>query len=90
MPQFGVDGDVVDISLIQVSVSNWDKTIAVIHTPLHLLGSGKRRNAALSPLQHNHFRTLRCCVVSMAKREMPISSPPSSSIKVTGSTGFTM
>ena len=32
MPQFGVDGDVVDISLNQVSVSNWDRTIAVIPT----------------------------------------------------------
>lgn len=32
MPQFGADGDVVDISLHAVSVQNWDKTITVIPT----------------------------------------------------------
>jgi miniconductance mechanosensitive channel len=32
MPQFGADGDVVDIGLNQVKVSNWDRTISVIPT----------------------------------------------------------
>lgn len=32
MPQFGADGDVVEISLHAVSVQNWDKTITVIPT----------------------------------------------------------
>lgn len=32
MPQFGADGDVVDISLHAIRVRNWDKTITVIPT----------------------------------------------------------
>lgn len=32
MPQFGADGDVLDIALNTVSVVNWDKTITVIPT----------------------------------------------------------
>jgi miniconductance mechanosensitive channel len=32
MPQFGADGDVVDIALNTVSVQNWDRTITVIPT----------------------------------------------------------
>lgn len=32
MPQFGADGDVVDISLHAVRVQNWDRTITVIPT----------------------------------------------------------
>lgn len=32
MPQFGADGDVIDISLHAVRVQNWDKTITVIPT----------------------------------------------------------
>ncbi len=32
MPQFGADGDVVDIALHVVKVQNWDKTITVIPT----------------------------------------------------------
>ncbi|WP_167392945.1 mechanosensitive ion channel family protein [Prosthecochloris marina] len=30
MPKYGVDGDVIDISLVTVSVQNWDKTISTI------------------------------------------------------------
>ncbi|KZK73872.1 MAG: mechanosensitive ion channel protein MscS [Pelodictyon luteolum] len=30
MPQYGADGDVIDISLVTVSVQNWDKTISTI------------------------------------------------------------
>ena len=30
MPKYGADGDVVDISLVTVSVQNWDKTISTI------------------------------------------------------------
>lgn len=32
MPQFGADGDVIDIALNTISVQNWDKTITVIPT----------------------------------------------------------
>ena len=32
MPQYGADGDVVDISLTTVKVQNWDKTIITIPT----------------------------------------------------------
>lgn len=32
MPQFGADGDVIDIALNTVRVQNWDKTISVIPT----------------------------------------------------------
>ncbi len=32
MPQYGADGDVVDISLTTVKVQNWDKTITTIPT----------------------------------------------------------
>ncbi|WP_034916223.1 mechanosensitive ion channel domain-containing protein [Erwinia sp. 9145] len=32
MPKYGADGDVVDISLTTVKVSNWDKTITTIPT----------------------------------------------------------
>jgi miniconductance mechanosensitive channel len=32
MPQFGADGDVLDVSLTTVKVQNWDKTIATIPT----------------------------------------------------------
>lgn len=32
MPQFGADGDVIDMALNAVSVQNWDKTITVIPT----------------------------------------------------------
>lgn len=32
MPQFGADGDVVDIALHSVKIQNWDKTISVIPT----------------------------------------------------------
>lgn len=30
MPKYGADGDVIDISLVTVSVQNWDKTISTI------------------------------------------------------------
>jgi miniconductance mechanosensitive channel len=32
MPQFGADGDVIDVSLTTVKVQNWDKTITTIPT----------------------------------------------------------
>ncbi len=32
MPQFGADGDVIDVSLTTVKVQNWDKTISSIPT----------------------------------------------------------
>ena len=41
MPQFGADGDVVDIALTAVRVRNWDKTISVIPTHKFLDNSFK-------------------------------------------------
>lgn len=42
MPQFGADGDVVDVQLHTVKVQNWDKTITTI--PTHRLISDSFRN----------------------------------------------
>ena len=42
MPQFGADGDVVDIALYTVKVQNWDKTITTI--PTHKLIEASFKN----------------------------------------------
>ncbi len=42
IPQFGVDGDVVDIGLHTVKVQNWDKTITTV--PTHRLISDSFKN----------------------------------------------
>jgi miniconductance mechanosensitive channel len=42
MPQFGADGDVIDVQLHTVKVQNWDKTITTI--PTHRLISDSFRN----------------------------------------------
>jgi miniconductance mechanosensitive channel len=42
MPQFGADGDVVDVQLHTIKVQNWDKTITTI--PTHRLISGSFKN----------------------------------------------
>ena len=42
MPQFGADGDVIDVQLHTVKVQNWDKTITTI--PTHRLISDAFRN----------------------------------------------
>ncbi|MDJ0710712.1 MAG: mechanosensitive ion channel [Woeseiaceae bacterium] len=42
VPQFGADGDVVDVQLHTVKVQNWDKTIATI--PTHRLISDSFKN----------------------------------------------
>jgi len=42
MPQFGADGDVVDIALHTVKIQNWDKTITTI--PTHRLISDSFKN----------------------------------------------
>ena len=42
MPQFGADGDVVDVQLHTVKVQNWDKTITTI--PTHLLITDSFKN----------------------------------------------
>jgi len=42
MPQYGADGDVIDISLHTVKVQNWDKTITTI--PTHKLISESFKN----------------------------------------------
>mgnify|MGYP001821802524 CR=1 FL=1 len=42
MPQFGADGDVVDVELHTIKVQNWDKTITTI--PTHRLISDSFKN----------------------------------------------
>ena len=42
MPQFGADGDVIDVQLHTVSVQNWDKTITTI--PTHRLITNSFKN----------------------------------------------
>ena len=42
MPQFGADGDVIDVQLHTVKVQNWDKTITTI--PTHKLISDSYKN----------------------------------------------
>ncbi len=41
-PQFGADGDVIDIALHTVKIQNWDKTISII--PTHKLISSSFKN----------------------------------------------
>ncbi|MDP6353037.1 MAG: mechanosensitive ion channel family protein [Alphaproteobacteria bacterium] len=42
MPQFGADGDVIDVALHTIQVQNWDKTIVTI--PTHKLIEGSFKN----------------------------------------------
>lgn len=42
VPQFGADGDVIDIALYTITVQNWDKTITTI--PTHRLISDSFKN----------------------------------------------
>ena len=42
MPQYGADGDVIDVTLQSVKVQNWDKTITTI--PIYSLVSGSFKN----------------------------------------------
>lgn len=42
LPQFGADGDVIDVALYTITVQNWDKTITVI--PTHRLMSDSFKN----------------------------------------------
>lgn len=42
MPQYGADGDVIEIALHTIKVQNWDKTITVI--PTHKLSSDAFKN----------------------------------------------
>ena len=42
MPQFGADGDVIDVALYTVTVQNWDKTITTI--PTHRMISDSFKN----------------------------------------------
>jgi len=42
VPQFGADGDVIDIALHTVKIQNWDKTISII--PSHQLISSSFKN----------------------------------------------
>jgi len=74
MPKYGADGDVIDISLVTVSVQNWDKTISTI--PAYALISegfknwrgmseagGRRMKRSVNiDMTSVRFVTQRCCV----------------------------
>ena len=75
MPEFGADGDVIDIALHTVKVQNWDKTITTI--PTHKLletsiknwrgmsqSGGRRIKRAL----HLDMSTIRLCDEEMLRR----------------------
>ena len=75
MPEFGADGDVIDIALHTVKVQNWDKTITTI--PTHKLletsiknwrgmsqSGGRRIKRAL----HVDMSTIRLCDEGMLQR----------------------
>jgi miniconductance mechanosensitive channel len=42
IPQFGADGDVIDVALYTITIQNWDKTISTI--PTHQLVAGSFKN----------------------------------------------
>jgi miniconductance mechanosensitive channel len=42
MPQYGADGDVIDVQLHTIKVQNWDKTIVTV--PTHKLVSESIKN----------------------------------------------
>ena len=42
LPQYGADGDVIDVALYTITVQNWDKTITVI--PTHRVMSDSSKN----------------------------------------------
>jgi miniconductance mechanosensitive channel len=42
MPQFGADGDVIDVALHTVKIQNWDKTVTTV--PTHALITGSFKN----------------------------------------------
>jgi miniconductance mechanosensitive channel len=42
MPQYGADGDVIDVALHTLKIQNWDKTITTV--PTHALISGSFKN----------------------------------------------
>ena len=42
VPQYGADGDVVDVALYTITIQNWDKTISTI--PTHQLVAGSFKN----------------------------------------------
>jgi len=42
MPEFGADGDVIDVALHTVKIQNWDKTITTV--PTHALITGSFKN----------------------------------------------
>ncbi len=75
MPEFGADGDVIDIALHTVKVQNWDKTITTIPTHKLLetsiknwrgmsLSGGRRIKRAL----YVDMSTIRLCDEEMLKR----------------------
>ena len=90
MPQYGADGDVIDITLTTVKVQNWDKTITTIPT-YALIGesfknwrgmqeSGGRR---IKRAIHLDVSTIVFCDEEMLTHASPKSStsPPTSSAR---------
>jgi len=75
MPKYGADGDVIDISLTTVKVSNWDKTIATI--PTYALVSDSFKNwrgmsdsggRRIKRAVHIDMTSIRFCDEAMLRR----------------------
>ena len=79
-PQFGADGDVVDIALHSVKVQNWDKTICVIPTS-QLINSSFKNWRGMSESGGRrikrsikiNMKSIKFCTPSMIKKFKAIS-----------------
>ena len=86
MPQYGADGDVIDITLTTVKVQNWDKTITTIPTYAlisesfknwrGMQESGGRRIKRANPPRRQHHRVLRRGKCSPASPKSSTSHRP--------------
>jgi miniconductance mechanosensitive channel len=75
VPQYGADGDVIDVSLHTVKVQNWDKTISTI--PTYALISGTFKNwrgmsesggRRIKRAVHIDMHSIRFCDAAMLQR----------------------
>ena len=85
MPQYGVDGDVIDITLTTVKVQNWDKTITthshvradwrVVQKLARDAGVGRAADQAGDPPRRQHHRVFATRKCSPASPKSSTSPP---------------
>jgi miniconductance mechanosensitive channel len=63
MPDYGADGDVIDIALHTVKIQNWDKTITTVPTHAFITGSFKNWRGMS---ESNSRRIKRCLFVDIS------------------------